>query len=100
MGVKQENDFKICPFCAEEIKAAAIKCKHCLSDLTDFDPEPVQPDPSPQPVVASNDDDLALEEEQKRLKAFRADMRLKNRAVLVCFNIAVISGSIEPVFFG
>jgi hypothetical protein len=27
------NDMKICPFCAETIKAAAIKCKHCGSML-------------------------------------------------------------------
>ena len=27
-------DVKICPFCAEEVRAAALKCKHCGSDLT------------------------------------------------------------------
>jgi hypothetical protein len=25
---------KVCPFCAEDVKYEAIKCKHCRSDLT------------------------------------------------------------------
>ncbi|WP_174999134.1 superinfection immunity protein [Rugamonas aquatica] len=28
------SDLKDCPFCAEPIRVAAIKCKHCGSDLT------------------------------------------------------------------
>lgn len=27
------GETKVCPFCAEEIKHAAVKCKHCGSDL-------------------------------------------------------------------
>lgn len=30
-----EADEKVCPFCAETVKAAAVKCKHCGSDLTE-----------------------------------------------------------------
>lgn len=29
----QKKDTKICPYCAEEVMAAAIKCKHCGSEL-------------------------------------------------------------------
>ncbi|HCI3893701.1 TPA: hypothetical protein NO315_004902, partial [Pseudomonas aeruginosa] len=29
-----ENDEKKCPFCAEVIKAEAVKCKHCGSMLS------------------------------------------------------------------
>ena len=31
--VPQENLMKICPFCAEEVKIEALKCKHCGEQL-------------------------------------------------------------------
>ena len=58
-----KRDERVCPYCAETIKAAATKCRYCQSDLTPLvepepetrtEPEPetrVEPEPDPDAVV-------------------------------------------------
>lgn len=43
-------DEKVCPYCAETIKAAAVKCRFCQSDLPVEEGEPEQ-DPEVEPEV-------------------------------------------------
>ena len=42
---KLKRDERVCPYCAETIKAAATRCRYCQSDLTPV----VEPEPQPEP---------------------------------------------------
>jgi hypothetical protein len=43
---KLKRDERLCPFCAETIKAAAIRCRYCQAELTpvEAEPEGVEPE--------------------------------------------------------
>ncbi len=49
------SETKLCPYCSEEIKTQAIKCKHCKTDLTSTSTDTQLSQPSqqstPQPQV-------------------------------------------------
>jgi Mce-associated membrane protein len=46
---KLKRDERVCPYCAETIKAAATKCRYCQSDVTPV----VEPEPAPKPETGT-----------------------------------------------
>lgn len=46
MNAVSTGEFRKCPFCAEVIKAEAVRCKHCGSDISASVPQPPEPGPT------------------------------------------------------
>jgi Mce-associated membrane protein len=100
-----QPDEKVCPYCAEVIKAAAVKCRYCQSELA---AESADPDVRDEPDV--RDDSEAHEqdaeeplpppssapppapEETKPAVPFLASARLLAGLIILCVVLAGVAG--------
>jgi hypothetical protein len=56
---KLKRDERLCPVCAETIKAAAIRCRYCQAELTPVEPEPEAAPPAGPGDATPEDADTA-----------------------------------------
>jgi hypothetical protein len=84
-------DEKVCPFCAETIKKAAVRCRYCQSDLTPEEvPAPEAP-PPPAPLDEPEADSEADPTDPMGRQPFLASLRLMILLLVLCVVLAVVT---------
>jgi Mce-associated membrane protein len=87
-------DEKVCPFCAETIKKAAIRCRFCRSDLSEVAPPVAAPPPKPEPesrkpAGEGSDSERRFTHEEATSSVLLSSFRLMIVLLVLCLVLAV-----------
>lgn len=77
-----QGDTKECPFCAETIKAKAVKCKHCGSMLNENEPVSLSKS-SPPPQELSSLKSSEVEEKKEKIFLQEGNVLVSNSRVVI-----------------
>lgn len=94
---KLKRDERVCPFCAETIKASAIKCRFCQSDVTPIDqPEAEVAAPSAKQAATAVIEDVKVD---RRSVAERLAPLYKNLTALLAALVALAAIGVAALWF-